>query len=94
MIRFSAILAVVVAAVGLLVAGAVSGSLLVVYLAIGVAALALLMLIGGVLIWRDEIFGEQGKQVSRRSAARPERRPISLRRYKMLTNSPRRPSPR
>ena len=69
MIRFSAILAVVVAAVGLLVAGAVSGSVLVVYLAIGVAALALLMLIAGVLIWRDEIFGEQAAGRQARAAA-------------------------
>src|ERR1700722_13456023 len=42
----------------MLVAGAISGSLLLVYLAIGVAALALLLLIVGVLVWRDEVFGE------------------------------------
>jgi predicted lipid-binding transport protein (Tim44 family) len=57
-IRFSAILSVVVVAIGLLVAGAVSGSLLLVYLAIGVAALALLMLVIGVVIWREELFGD------------------------------------
>jgi hypothetical protein len=57
-IRFGAIASIVVVAVGMLVAGAISGSLLLIYLAIGVAALALLLLIIGVLVWRDEVFGE------------------------------------
>src|SRR5262245_57351875 len=70
-IRFSAILAVVAAAVGLLVAGAISGSLLVVYLAIGVAALALAMLIAGVVIWREEIFGEPAAVEQAARAAEP-----------------------
>src|SRR5580704_129631 len=42
---------------GLLIAGAVSGDLKLVYVSIGLAALALLMLIVGVMVWRDEIFG-------------------------------------
>ncbi len=58
MIRFSAIVAVVVVALGLLIAGAVSGTLMLVYLAIAVAGLALVLLITGVLVWRDEIFGK------------------------------------
>jgi hypothetical protein len=56
-IRFSAIVSVVAIALGLLVAGAVSGTLMLVYLAIGVASLALLLLVVGVVIWRDEVFG-------------------------------------
>ncbi|MDQ2897991.1 MAG: hypothetical protein M3Y09_20560, partial [Actinomycetota bacterium] len=55
-IRFSVVLSVVVVAVGLLVAGAISGSLLLVYLAIAIAGVALLMLVVGVVVWRDEIF--------------------------------------
>jgi len=57
LIRFGAILSVVLVAIALLAAGAVSGSLLLVYLAIGVAALALVLLIAGVVIWREEVFG-------------------------------------
>jgi hypothetical protein len=56
-IRFSVIVSVVVVALVLLVVGAVSGTLMLVYLAIGVAGLALLLLIAGVLVWREEIFG-------------------------------------
>ena len=55
-IRFSVVLAVVVVAVGLLVAGAIAGSLALVYVAIAIAGVALLMLIVGVVLWRDEIF--------------------------------------
>src|ERR1700685_1429163 len=55
-IRFSVVLSVVVVAVGLLVAGAISGSLPLVYLAIAIAGVALLMLIAGVVVGRDEIF--------------------------------------
>ncbi|HEY2508092.1 MAG TPA: hypothetical protein VGI58_16380 [Streptosporangiaceae bacterium] len=58
MIRFGAIVAVVAVAIGLLAAGAVSGTLTLVYLAIGLAALALLMLIVGVAIWRENLFGQ------------------------------------
>jgi hypothetical protein len=56
-IRFGAIVSVVSVAIGLLIAGAVSGKLLLVYVSIGLAALALLMLIVGVAVWRDEVFG-------------------------------------
>jgi hypothetical protein len=56
-IRFGVVLSVVVAALGLLVAGIVTSSLLLTYLAIGVAAVAALMLLIGVVIWREEIFG-------------------------------------
>jgi len=55
-IRFTAVLSVVVVAIGLLVAGALSGNLALVYVAIGLAALALAALAAGVIIWRDEIF--------------------------------------
>ncbi len=48
MIRFGAIVSVVAVAIGLLIAGAVSGELTLVYVSIGLAALALLMLIVGV----------------------------------------------
>ena len=57
MIRFGAIVSVVAVAIGLLIAGAVSGELPLVYVSIGLAALALLMLIAGVAVWRDEVFG-------------------------------------
>jgi len=56
-IRFGAIVSVVAIAIGLLIAGAVSGQLTLVYVSIGLAALALLMLIAGVVIWRDAVFG-------------------------------------
>ena len=62
MIRFSVILSVVAVAVGLLIAGAVSATLMLVYLAIGVASLALLMLIAGVVIWGDAVFGAQARR--------------------------------
>ncbi len=58
MIRFGVVLAVVVVAIGLLVGGILTSSLLLVYLAIGVSALAAVLLVIGVVIWRDEIFGE------------------------------------
>src|SRR5580700_3514262 len=43
---------------GLLVGGALTGNLVLVYAAIGVAALASVMLAVGTVIWRREIFGE------------------------------------
>ena len=58
MIRFGAVLTVVLVAMGLLAAGVLTNSLLLVYLAIGVAALAAVMLTVGVVIWRGEIFGD------------------------------------
>ncbi len=73
MIRFGAIVSVVAVAIGLLIAGAVSGELTLVYVSIGLAAVALLMLIVGVIVWRDEVFGPTtavpGKQTT---AAGPE----------------------
>ena len=57
MIRFGIILTVVVTAIGLLVAGVLTSSLHLVYLAIGVSGLAAVMLIAGVIIWREEVFG-------------------------------------
>jgi len=65
---------VVAIALGLLVAGAVSGALVLVYVAIGVAVLALILLVAGVLIWRDEVFGaedgaDRREQLSDQAAA-------------------------
>src|SRR6476660_7626946 len=57
LIRFGIILTVVVTAIGLLVAGILTSSLQLVYLAIGVSGLAAVMLIAGVIIWREEVFG-------------------------------------
>jgi hypothetical protein len=57
LIRFGAVLTVVLAAMGLLAAGVLTNSLLLVYLAIAVAALSGVMLAVGVLIWRGDIFG-------------------------------------
>jgi len=68
-ILFRVVLSVVVAAAGLLVAGVVSGSLLVVDLAIGVAALGLVMLIIGVVVWREEILGGSSAQGQEEPAA-------------------------
>lgn len=56
MIRFSA--ALVVAAIGVLIGGVVTSSLLLVYVAIGVSALALVALAVGVALKREELFGE------------------------------------
>src|SRR6478736_4137261 len=57
LIRFGIILTVVVTAISLLVAGVLTSSLQLVYLAIGVSGLAAVMLIAGVIIWREEVFG-------------------------------------
>jgi hypothetical protein len=57
-IRFGVVLTVVLAAMGLLAAGVLGNSLLLVYLAIGAAALAAVMLTVGVVIWREEVFGD------------------------------------
>jgi len=56
-IRFGVVLTVVLAAMGLLAGGVLANSLLLVYAAIGAAALAAIMLTAGVLIWREEVFG-------------------------------------
>ena len=59
MIRFGAVLTVVLVALGLLLGGVLTNSLPLVYLSIGLAALAAVMLTVGVVIWRGEIFGER-----------------------------------
>ena len=58
MIRFSAIL--VAGAIAVLVAGVLATSLALVYLSIGVSVLALVLLVIGVILRREEIFGEAG----------------------------------
>ncbi len=68
MIRFGVVLAVVVVAIGLLVGGIFTSSLLLVYLAIGVSALAAVLLTIGVVVWRDEIFGDAGSARAARQA--------------------------
>ena len=74
MIRFGVVLAVVVAALGLLVGGILTSSLPLVYLAIGVSALAAVLLVIGVVIWRDEIFNAApaGRATPAGSAARQQ----------------------
>jgi len=58
-IRFSA--ALVVVAIGVLIGGVAASNLLLVYLAVGMSALALLILAVGVLLRRDELFsGDTG----------------------------------
>ena len=57
MFRFGIVLSVVLIAIGLLAAGVVAGSLLLVDVSIGVASLATLLLVTFVVIWRREIFG-------------------------------------
>jgi ribonuclease E len=70
MIRFSVIVSVVVAAIGLLIVGAVAGELMLVYVSIALAALALLLLIVGVAVWRDNVFAH--------SARRDDREPVPV----------------
>jgi hypothetical protein len=68
LVRFGVVLSVVLAAFGLLAAGVVDGSLLLVVVSIGVAAVAFLMLAAVVLIWREEIFGTGAAHAQDRSA--------------------------
>src|ERR1700749_1287224 len=82
-IRFSASLVVV--GVGLLIAGGVPSKLLLIYIAIGVSALALLLLILGAILHRAELFGREPEGIAAGQAghdgyadevaARAERRP-------------------
>jgi hypothetical protein len=58
-IRFSA--ALVVVAIGVLIGGVATSSLLLVYVAIGISAAALLALAVGVLLKRDELFAEEAR---------------------------------
>ncbi len=62
MIRFSASLVVV--GVGLLIAGGVTSKLLLIYIAIGVSALALLFLIVGAILHRAELFGQEPEGIA------------------------------
>ncbi|HYY19645.1 MAG TPA: hypothetical protein VE864_12470, partial [Streptosporangiaceae bacterium] len=62
MIRFSASLVVV--GVGLLIAGGVTSKLLLIYIAIGVSALALLFLIVGAILHRAELFGREPEGIA------------------------------
>ena len=62
MIRFSASLVVV--GVGLLIAGGVTSKLLLIYIAIGVSALALLFLILGAILHRAELFGREPEGIA------------------------------
>ncbi len=68
MIRFGVIASVVSAAVALLIVGALSGDLGLVYVSIGLAALALVMLVIGVAVWRDRVFAgttpTEGRQLA------------------------------
>ena len=61
-IRFSA--ALVVVAIGVLIAGVATSSLLLVYVAIGMSAVALLVLAAGVALKRDELFRDDGRPAS------------------------------
>jgi hypothetical protein len=58
-IRFSA--ALVVVAIGVLIAGVAASSLPFVYVAIGISAVALLVLAAGVVFKRDELFDEEAQ---------------------------------
>ena len=62
MIRFSA--ALVAVAVGVLIGGVATSKLLLVYVAIGVSAVALVALAIGVVLKREELFGEPGASPS------------------------------
>ena len=64
MVRFGVVLSVVLVAIGLLVTGVVAGSLMLVAISIGVAALAFLLLIGVVISFRQEIFGRPAPEAA------------------------------
>jgi hypothetical protein len=67
-IRFSA--ALVVAAIGVLIGGVATSSLLLVYVAIGISALALVVLAVGVALKREELFGNDARSAT---SGTPER---------------------
>ena len=75
MIRFSASL--VVGAVGLLLAGVITSKLALVYLAIAVSAVALIALAIGVIVKREEFFGEAA--LAAESQEHGAREPAALR---------------
>ena len=68
MIRFSA--ALVVVAIGVLIGGVATSSLLLVYVAIGISALALVVLAVGVALKREELFGDEARSAT---SGTPER---------------------
>jgi hypothetical protein len=80
-IRFGVVATVVSAAVALLIAGALSGDLALVYISIGLAALALVMLVIGVAVWRDQVFSgstsADGRQAAADQQARAHASPVS-----------------
>jgi hypothetical protein len=61
-IRFSAVL--VIGAIGVLIGGIVTSKLLLVYVAIGLSAAALVALAIGVVLKREELFSEQGQALA------------------------------
>lgn len=69
MIWFRAIVVAATVAMGLLIAGTVSGDLALVDVSIGLAALALLTLIVGVIVWRQQVFGRVGQDAEVGGAA-------------------------
>jgi len=69
-IRFSA--ALVVVAIGVLIGGVATSSLLLVYLAIGVSALALAVLAVGVALKRDELFVDAARPAASGAQERTE----------------------
>uniref|UniRef100_UPI002608E215 hypothetical protein n=1 Tax=Trebonia sp. TaxID=2767075 RepID=UPI002608E215 len=66
MIRFSA--GLVVVAIGVLIGGVVTSKLLLVYIAIMLSAAGLAALAIGVVLKRDEFFGEQSQAAARADA--------------------------
>jgi len=68
-IRFGTVLTVVLVSLGLLVGGVLANSLLLVYLAIGLAALAAVMLTAGAVIWRGDVFGDSSPRQTAGSAS-------------------------
>lgn len=69
MIRFSA--ALVAVAIGVLIGGIATSELVLVYIAIAVSAVALVALAIGVMLKREELFGERQGRVSARAGASP-----------------------
>src|SRR5690242_14800287 len=76
MIRFSALL--VALAIGLLVAGVVASSLLLVYVSIAVCAVAALLLAAGVLWHWSEIFGSGEARPASPAASGPAGAPVTI----------------
>lgn len=79
MIRSSAVL--IAAAIGVLAAGVLAGSLQLVYVSIGVSVVAAVLLAVGVLLRRDEIFGATG---AGSPGGQPARRPADTAKAKVI----------